>query len=520
MGMGALVSMTFVGLVFADIKVVDQTGHGDYTTIQAAVNDLPDPGPRTILLKAGTYNETVQIYNKNTGASDDSQRIVIMADPAAAAGSVIVKPPAGSSGVRLERSEFITLRGLVITGVKGNAVPAIRLIGGSPGNEDVTVIACQIYGNASQGIQIEGNNPRIWIMNNLIRDNGTGGKGGAGVTIAVGAGAPVYVVNNTIFRNKFEGVFVQPPRPVYLVNNLIVSNGKYGFQRAKGSSDPTMMTLLYNMFYANTTGDIANVSQTLDATDSGNRTTTGDEGVGVMVDCAFPNCGNTTALTALFVSPTTAVPNLHLSTTSPAIDRGVNAFTDGVSTWQIVDDLEGTQRPLDGDGNCFVIADVGCYEVPTVPCLAVIVPPLDRLLLSDGSVLLSNVNANTLGGVPASGYATIGVLETARQNAIATNKVAAASYADSSGLATNALNLGGIPSSGYLKVGDVIGGTNLWLLNGGTALTNDALEIVTAGGLTGVLSNYGARVQLTLSNTTSVGTVTYAESSGYATNAT
>ena len=47
------------------------------------------------------------------------------------------------------------------------------------------------------------------------------------------------------------------------------------------------------------------------------------------------------------------------------------------------------------------------------------------------------------------------------------------------------------------------GMTNRWLLNGGPILTSDELQVVTAGGLNGVLSNYGARVQLTLSNAAS-----------------
>ena len=549
-GLGALVSMTFVGSVFAATKVVGPGG--DYTTIQAAVNDLPVPGPHAILVgphailvRAGTYNETVQIYNKNTGASDDSQRIIIMADPAAAVGSVIVKPPAGSPGVRVEQSKFITLRGLVITGVKGNSVPAIRLIGGSPGNEDIAIIACQIHDNAGHGIQIEGNNPRTWIMNNLIRDNGVNEKSGHGVTIAAGtgAGATLYMVNNTIFKNKLDGVFVQSPCSVYLVNNLIVANGKYGFRRANGSTDPTLVTLLHNMFYANKLRDIANVSQTLDATDSGNRTTKGNESIGV-IGCAFPNCSKTTALAALFVNPTTAAPDLHLSAASPAIDRGVNTFTtDGTNTWQIMDDLEGTQLPLDGDGDCFAIVDAGCYEAPAVPCSLDTVEPLNQLLLGNGGGL-TNVNADTLGHIPAAGYAQT-------SGTYAGMNVGTATFAVTAG---NALNLGGIPSSGYVQTGDArvvhaitnlywtgssgtvtvggntgtinfgsggggIGGTNLWLLNGGTALTNDELEIVTAGGLTGVLSNYSGRVQLTLSNTASAGTVTYAESSGYATNA-
>ena len=186
--------------------------------------------------------------------------------------------------------------------------------------------------------------------------------------------------------------------------------------------------------------------------------------------------------------------------------------------------------------------DAGCYKAPAVPCSLDTVEPLDQLLLGNGGGL-TNVNADYLGHIPAAGYAQT-------SGSYQNMNVGTATFAVTAG---NALNLGGIPSSGYVKADDTrvvhaitnlywtgssgsvtvsgntgtinfgsggggIGGTNLWLLNNGTALTNDELEIVTAGGLTGVLSNYSGRVQLTLSNTTSAGTVTYAESSGYATN--
>ena len=230
--MGALVNMVSIGSVFADTKVVDPSGGGDYTTIQAAVNDLPNPGPRTIIVRAGTYNEAVLISARNTLATNDSQRIIIMADTNTAPGLVIVTPPSGSSGVYLNQSRFITLQGLVITGVGGKNVPAVNLDGGAQDNEDIAIVGCQIHHNASHGIQVQSGNPRTWIMNNLIHDNGSNKKSDDGVTIANGVGATVYMVNNTIVRNKFDGVFVGVPRPLYLVNNLIVGNGGYGFQRA------------------------------------------------------------------------------------------------------------------------------------------------------------------------------------------------------------------------------------------------------------------------------------------------
>src|SRR6185503_9060327 len=70
------------------ILVVDGAGPhtGEYSKIQAAVDVLPDPGPCTINVKAGTYNEQVSISNINGGspAKTEANRIVIQRDPSAA----------------------------------------------------------------------------------------------------------------------------------------------------------------------------------------------------------------------------------------------------------------------------------------------------------------------------------------------------------------------------------------------------------------------------------------------------
>jgi hypothetical protein len=148
-------------------------------------------------------------------------------------------------------------------------------------------------------------------------------------------------------------------------------------------------------------------------------------------------------------------------------------------------------------------------------------------------------NAATAAFATSSEYAT---------NAGSAVSAGTATFATSTATATNALNLGNIPPDGYVQTNDTriaraitnlystgggsvtvsgnigtidfgsgAGGvTNRWLLNGGTLFTNDEFEVITAGGLTGVLSNYSSRVQLTL---TGSGTATFAESGNYATNA-
>ena len=207
--------------------IVDPSGAGNYTTIQAAVNAVTNAaGPRTILVRAGTYAEAVNISAKNTGATADAQRLVIQADPQAARGTVIVTPPANNNAFHIHQCKFITLDGFTIVGVTGNQMPAVKLGGGAQDNQDVTVSGNDIHGNSSHGIEVQAGNPRTWLINNLIRHNGTPSNTGEGVNIANGTSAqPVYLLNNTIYANRFNGVFCQKPRVLWVVNNLIVGNG-------------------------------------------------------------------------------------------------------------------------------------------------------------------------------------------------------------------------------------------------------------------------------------------------------
>src|ERR1700755_2332626 len=57
------------GATYRSVKkiVVDASGHGDFTTIQAAINSLSDDAvmPRTIFIKKGIYKEKVFIEKNN-----------------------------------------------------------------------------------------------------------------------------------------------------------------------------------------------------------------------------------------------------------------------------------------------------------------------------------------------------------------------------------------------------------------------------------------------------------------------
>ncbi|MFC1452071.1 LamG-like jellyroll fold domain-containing protein [Verrucomicrobiota bacterium] len=70
--------------------------------------------------------------------------------------------------------------------------------------------------------------------------------------------------------------------------------------------------------------------------------------------CTWPEQG-THCLTVSPQFANAAAGDYRLRTNSPCIDNGTNLTG-------IVDDLDGTPRPLDGDANGTAIADVGCHE--------------------------------------------------------------------------------------------------------------------------------------------------------------
>ncbi len=66
--------------VCAQTIVVDATGKGNFTSIQVAINSLPDnaPSPRTIVIKNGVYNEQVFISKNNIVLKGESKDKTIL----------------------------------------------------------------------------------------------------------------------------------------------------------------------------------------------------------------------------------------------------------------------------------------------------------------------------------------------------------------------------------------------------------------------------------------------------------
>src|SRR5207344_2916861 len=86
-----------------------------YATIQEAINALPNPGPCTVNVLAGTYNEAVTISSANSTATLESQRIFIQRDSSAAVGSVFIVNPGAASAVTFGGAKFITFKGFDVS---------------------------------------------------------------------------------------------------------------------------------------------------------------------------------------------------------------------------------------------------------------------------------------------------------------------------------------------------------------------------------------------------------------------
>ena len=287
--------------------VVDQAGGGTHTSIQAAVDAMLDPGPCEILVKAGTYNESVVISGKNTEATEASQGAVIRAEEPWLA----IVTPAGlpGAGVRhaftLNRSKFITIEGFKVTGATQEA---IYVRGDTPlTNQDITIKNNEITGNGkgatSTGVFVGRENPNTLVEGNRIHRNG----GNAVVIEADEArnrtNSPKYVRNNMICRNGWNGVSIGRTAVdvVTLQDNQIHCNGtaagptggRFGVFRqtvapTNGAGYRQNMVLDGNQLCRNSAGDIAFVNQTLGppGNDADNVTTLGNEERA----CLAPGC--------------------------------------------------------------------------------------------------------------------------------------------------------------------------------------------------------------------------------------
>jgi hypothetical protein len=339
--------------------VVDARGSTPYRSIQAAIDALPNPGPCEVVVRAGTYRESVVISGKNSLASQDGQRIRIVGDEGATVHAT------GDHGFVIADSTRIDVEGFVVTGA---AAAAIVVAGGDRASHDVTLARNDLHNNGSPGadggVLVESGSVRTWVVNNLIRQNGRNGFLVRRPATAAAVGS-TYAVNNTIFGQGWNGVSVDRDEEVVLINNLIVGNGtdrgtaggRWGVVRENAlGGAPASIVLRNNVVYRNggarDPSDIGNAEQILDESDGDNLTTSGLEGTGV-TGCAVAEC-LTWPFSALFAGNGYG-PRFRLAAESPAIGKGLGTFTRDGREWVPAADADGTPRTPN--------VDVGRHQV-------------------------------------------------------------------------------------------------------------------------------------------------------------
>jgi hypothetical protein len=332
-----------------------------FATIQAAVNAAL--AGDIVEIEPGIYPEQVIIANKNnSAAATENDRITIETAYFGGSGSAVVTGSSagcgGGDAIRFKRSKFVTLRGLTITGTGGTAV---ELLGGSSQNSAIHIERNRIYGNGlsgcNGGITIGSGNPGTLIANNLIYENA---KNGIDID-SDSAGGLHHIIGNTIHANQWNGVHTGDRPVIFLVNNIITQNGtgkgssggRSGVRRSGSLSRIQNLHLLNNLICGNRLGEFS--GPVLDATDSGNLTPTGSEGPGVG---ASPGCD---APANVFDD------NFILVADSPAVDSGMDPRTLGLNpllnTILEADFFDDDfRRPENGSPSGAAAFDMGAFE--------------------------------------------------------------------------------------------------------------------------------------------------------------
>lgn len=129
-------------------KVVAQDGSGDYTTIQAAINDSKSfPYQRiTIFIKNGTYHEKIKVHEWNTNISligESKENTIITYDDYFNKVNLGINSTFYTYTLLVEANDVL-LKNLTIENASGDVGQAVAL---SVFSDRVAVINCRIIGN-------------------------------------------------------------------------------------------------------------------------------------------------------------------------------------------------------------------------------------------------------------------------------------------------------------------------------------------------------------------------------------
>jgi len=291
----------------------------DYATIQAAINAASLNGD-TIQVQEDVYYENISLGGKNiTLTSTDPD------DPDVVAGTVI---NGGGSGT-------------VVT-FAGTETDMCKLVGFTITGGYTTEFGGGILGNGALAV----------VDKCVIRDN-----------TCVKAGGGINGINGTISNCLFTGNSALSGGGLGGCQGTITNCMITGNTTQKGSGINNCDGEIINCTMASNTASVEGVLRGCDGSFInciiwGNSPDTFAEHTASMSYCCWPGgssgTGNINA-NPLFVNA--AGDDYHLQQTSPCIDTATNSLPVVLSA-----DIEGTPRPLDGDGNGSSINDMGVYE--------------------------------------------------------------------------------------------------------------------------------------------------------------
>lgn len=218
--MCACVALSLCGLIqtadgagVGGIVVVDRYGSGDYTCIQAAIDDY---SVTEILVMPGVYEENILITKDLTIRAYDGPLMTILD------GSKHRRWARGCAGqsvaqdnvIEINKALNVTIEGLCIT----NGKSGINILD----DDRVTLRNCVFWANQNHGVQIQdqwtqGHGPRTTIYNCICVDNGASG-------IFIGQFHP-----STMYGYDYC--------PITIVkNSILIANGQYGLRLSQSDA--------------------------------------------------------------------------------------------------------------------------------------------------------------------------------------------------------------------------------------------------------------------------------------------
>ncbi|DAC72481.1 MAG TPA: hypothetical protein DSN98_04905 [Thermoplasmata archaeon] len=169
---------------------VGGSGPGNYTTIQAAVNNATNGD--TVFVYNATYNENVDTKLKKISLIGEDRDTTIIAGQTTA--------------------------------------PVLRI-----GTSDTTVSEFTLTGTPTEIIvQVATLSENIFISNNLIKD------GAYGISLAIST-SKVTITDNTIINNAFIGIQLQTSSLNVISGNSIENNGAQGIELSLGSNHNSIL---------------------------------------------------------------------------------------------------------------------------------------------------------------------------------------------------------------------------------------------------------------------------------------